>query len=262
MKIIVMIKQVPGSSQVEVDPATGVLKRDGVAGKMNPYDLFALEEALRLRAAYGGTVQALTMGPGQAGQVLREAVYIGADGGCLVSDRCFGGADVLATAYTLSQSVRALGGADLILCGKQTTDGDTAQVGPEMAEFLGIPHATNVLSIDQVGDGRIQATVNMDFSESVLSLPMPCLLTMEKDVNTPRLPSIKRHFELGEVEYPVHTLAGMEDREAKHYGLNGSATQVERIFPPEKNESKEMLEGTADQLSDSILSILDSRKFI
>ncbi len=262
MKIIVMIKQVPGTSQVEVDPATGVLKRDGVAGKMNPYDLFAVEEALRLRERYGGTVNVITMGPGQAGEVIREAVYIGADGGSLVSDRKFGGADVLATAYTLSQCIQAMGGADLILCGKQTTDGDTAQVGPETAEFLGIPHTTNVLSIDEVTADRVELTVNMDFCESVIAMPLPCLITMEKDVNTPRLPSIKRRFELGQVDYPVYSLADMKDTDPKHYGLNGSATQVERIFPPEKNTAKEIFEGSAAELSDKVLEILDSRKFI
>lgn len=262
MKIIVMIKQVPGSSQVEVDPATGVLKRDGVAGKMNPYDLFAVEEALRLRESFGGTVEVVTMGPPQAAEVIREAVFIGADSGCLVSDRKFGGADVLATAYTLSQSIRSMGGADIILCGKQTTDGDTAQVGPEVAEFLGIPHATNVLRIEGVSDGKVRVLMNMDFCESEISMPCPCLITMEKDVNTPRLPSVKRRFDLGEVDYATYGLADMKDTDPKHYGLNGSATQVERIFPPEKNTSKEMFEGTSDQLSDAILQVLDVRKFI
>ena len=144
MEILVCIKQVPGTTAVEVDEETGVLKRDGVEAKMNPFDLFAIEQALLLREKYGGKVDVITMGPGQAEAVLREAVWMGADRGILISDRSFAGSDVAATSYALSQGVRKAGTYDLILCGKQTTDGDTAQVGPEMAEFLGIEHIANV----------------------------------------------------------------------------------------------------------------------
>ena len=144
MKILVCIKQVPGTSNVEVDEKTGVLKRDGVESKMNPFDLYAIEQALCLREEYGGKVDVITMGPPQAKSVLLEAVYMGADNGGLISDRKFAGADVVATSYTLSQGIRKMGEYDLILCGKQTTDGDTAQVGPETAEFLGMDHMANV----------------------------------------------------------------------------------------------------------------------
>ena len=136
MKILVCIKQVPGTSNVEVDPVTGVLKRDGIETKMNPYDLYALELALSLRQQKGGQVHVISMGPLQAKSVLAEAIYMGADAGYLVSDRQFAGADVLATSYTISQGIKKAGDYDLIICGKQTTDGDTAQVGPEIAEFL------------------------------------------------------------------------------------------------------------------------------
>ena len=147
MNIIVCIKQVPGTAQVEIDEKTGVLKRDGVASKMNPFDLFAIESAMRLKEKYGGRVTALTMGPPQAEKVLREAFMMGVDDAVLLSDRRFGGADVLATSYTISQGIRKIGSYDLILCGKQTTDGDTAQVGAELAEFLGIPHLANVTKL-------------------------------------------------------------------------------------------------------------------
>ena len=136
MNIIVCIKQVPGTAQVEIDPATGVLKRDGVESKMNPYDLYALETALRFKQSHGAEITAVTMGPPQAESVIREAFMMGADSGFILSDRRFGGADVLATSYTLAQGVRRIGDFDLIICGKQTTDGDTAQVGAELAEFL------------------------------------------------------------------------------------------------------------------------------
>ncbi len=141
MNIFVCIKQVPSTNKVQVDEKTGVLKRDGIASKMNPYDLYALETALRLKAEHGGTLTVGTMGPPQAQAVVKEAYMMGADEGYVFSDRRLGGADVLATSYTLSQAIQSVGDFDLILCGKQTTDGDTAQVGPAIAEHLGIPHA-------------------------------------------------------------------------------------------------------------------------
>ena len=165
MNIIVCIKQVPGTAQVEIDEKTGVLKRDGVASKMNPFDLFAIESAMRLKEQYGGRVTALTMGPPQAEKVLREAFMMGVDDAVLLSDRRFGGADVLATSYTISQGIRKIGSYDLILCGKQTTDGDTAQVGAELAEFLGIPHLANVTKLMELVEGKKQ---------NVASLPADC----------------------------------------------------------------------------------------
>ena len=148
MNILVCIKQVPGSTNVEVDPVTGVLKRDGIQSKMNPYDLYALEAALSLSESYGGKVDVITMGPPQAKEIIIEAIAMGAEGGAILSDRKFAGADVLATAYTISQGIKKMGEYDLIICGKQTTDGDTAQVGAEVAEFLNLPNVSNVLSID------------------------------------------------------------------------------------------------------------------
>lgn len=133
MEIIVCIKQVPGTSKVEVDPVTGVLKRDGVDSKMNPYDLYALETAFQIKEQKGGTIKVISMGPPQATEIIKEAYMMGADEGALITDRKFAGADVLATSYTISQGIKKLGSFDLILCGKQTTDGDTAQVGPELA---------------------------------------------------------------------------------------------------------------------------------
>jgi electron transfer flavoprotein beta subunit len=153
--ILVCIKQVPETSKVEVDPVTGVLKRSGVDSKMNPYDLYALETALRITEMVGGNITVISMGPPQAEEIIKEAYMMGADEGVLLSDRKFAGADVLATAYTLSQGVRKLENIDLILCGKQTIDGDTAQVGPEMAEYLGMPHIANVIKIEAVKDNAL-----------------------------------------------------------------------------------------------------------
>ena len=191
MNVLVCIKQVPGSSQVEVDPVTGVLRRDGVASKMNPYDLYGIELALSLTETYGGEVQTVTMGPPQAKSVIVESICMGAKCGTVLSDRKFAGADVLATAYTLSQGIRRAGEFDLIVCGKQTTDGDTAQVGAEVAEYLGIPNVSNVLSGDAIEDGKAFLTVALDDKLVKQSITLPCLISVDGDINSPRLPSYK-----------------------------------------------------------------------
>ncbi|MGN1046990.1 MAG: electron transfer flavoprotein subunit beta/FixA family protein [Eubacteriales bacterium] len=274
MKIAVLIKQVPGTTNVEIDPVTGTLKRDGIAGKMNPYDLFALETALSLKKELQDTtVTALTMGPNQASVVVREAIYMGCDNGYVISDRRFAGADVLATSRTLSGALKKAAselGADsfdIILCGKQTTDGDTAQVGPECAERLGIPHVANVLEVKKLTDKEICVCADMGAYEQTLTLPLPALLTVEKDVNTPRLPSIKRKYELeaeGKSDSLISfiSLDDFEDNDPKKYGLNGSPTQVERIFPPKASSERETFTGSADELSEILLGQLEKMKLI
>jgi len=262
MKIIVCIKQVPGTTAVEVDEKSGVLKRDGVESKMNPYDLYAIEQALLLKEQYGGTVDVISMGPGQARAVLKEAIYMGADRAFLVSDRRFGGADVVATSYTLSQGIEKAGNYDLIICGKQTTDGDTAQVGPEMAEFMGIEHVANVLNVLEKREDSLLIRENQENNTRVLRVPLPCLLTIEKEANTPRLPSFRRKLERKNDEVTVFTLDDFKDQNPAHYGLNGSATQVERVFPPEKNVDKQMIKGTAAETADALFEILQEKKFL
>lgn len=297
MHIIVCIKQVPSTSNVEVDPVTGVLKRAGTKGKMNPYDLFALEQAFLLKEQYGGSVTVLSMGPAQAKEVLYEAMYMGADSAVLASDRRFAGADVLATGYTLAQCVRKIGAYDLIICGKQTTDGDTAQVGPEMAELLGIPHACNVLSVEWESDsacsdsacsdgtssdiarvhgadtenpcsgdasrhGAFTLKVNMDNSIYTVQTRTPCLITMDKDMNTPRLPSYLRRRKVGNVPISVWSMDDLSDRDESHYGLTGSPTQVERIFPPEANRDRECFAGSGEEVADRLYSLLREKKRI
>ena len=163
MDILVCIKQVPASNKVEVDPVTGVLLRNGADSKMNPYDLYALETALKIREEVGGTISVISMGPPQAMTVIREAFAMGVDRGALLSDRRFGGADVLATSYTIAQGIKKMGDFDLILCGKQTTDGDTAQVGSEVSEWLNIPSVSNVKKISKVESDAI--TIEMDLPE-------------------------------------------------------------------------------------------------
>ncbi|MBP2655817.1 MAG: electron transfer flavoprotein subunit beta [Firmicutes bacterium] len=261
MDILVCIKQVPETSKVEVDPVTGVLKRDGVDSKMNPYDLYALETALRIREKVGGTVKVISMGPPQASEVIKEAYMMGADEGVLLSDRKFAGADVLATSYTISQGVRQMGNIDLILCGKQTTDGDTAQVGPEMAEYLGMPHIANVIKIEAIKASSMVVEMDMPNTIELAEIKFPCLLTVEKDIYQPRLPSYKKKLETKDREVKVLSFKDFEDQNEKRYGLNGSPTQVERIFPPAVNTDKEIWNGSGAELAERLTAKLKELKF-
>lgn len=262
MKILVCVKQVPGSNNVEVDPVTGVLKRNGIQSKINPYDLYGIETALTLAEKHGGSVESITMGPPQAKAVIEETVCMGAKCGTVLSDRKFAGADVLATAYTLSAGIKKSGEYDLIICGKQTTDGDTAQVGAEVAEYLGLPNLSNVLSVDDVKDGKLYVTANLDNKIVKMSVTMPCLISVDGDINTPRLPSYRIKKELKEDDVKFLSFADFEDQNPDHYGLTGSATQVEKIFPPEKNEQKFNVVGNADSQSEEIFGLLKSKKLI
>ncbi|AUN14945.1 electron transfer flavoprotein subunit alpha [[Clostridium] sordellii] len=260
MEILVCIKQVPGTSEVEVDEKTGVLKRDGVDSKMNPYDLYALETALKIKEENGAKVKVLSMGPPQAKQIIQEAFMMGADEGALVSDRKFAGADVLATSYTISQGIRKFGDTDLIICGKQTTDGDTAQVGPEIAEFLNIPHVTNVTKLIETKEKSIVVEVDMPNTREICEVEFPCLITVEKEIFQPRLPSFRLKLETKDKEIPMISLKDFEDKDEKHYGLNGSPTQVLKIFPPTSDIEKEVWSG--EEISSKLLNKIKDLKLI
>lgn len=262
MDILVCIKQVPESNKVDVDPVTGVLKRDGADSKMNPYDLYALETALRIKEKLGANITVITMGPNQAIEIIKEAYSMGADRGVIVSDRKFAGADVLATAYTLSQGAKKAGDFDLIICGKQTTDGDTAQVGPEMSEYLNIPSIANVIEIVDVNNSDV--TVKMDMADTVeiAKIKYPCLLCVDKDIYVPRLPSYVKKKATKDREVTVITFNDLDDKDEKKYGLNGSPTQVRRIFPPKVNDEREMWSAGSDELAEHIAKKLAEFKFI
>lgn len=239
MNILVCIKQVPGTSKVEVDPVTGVLKRDGVDSKMNPYDLYALETALRIRDKVGGNVKVISMGPLQALEVIKEAYMMGADEGVLLSDRKFGGADVLATAYTISQGVKQMGNVDLILCGKQTTDGDTAQVGPEIAEHLGIPQITYVEKVS-VEEDSLKVQRAWEDGYEVVSVKTPVLLTAIKELNSPRYMHMANIFEAVKKEIKIWS-ANDIDVDKSLLGLAGSPTKVKRSSTKEPKGQGEIV---------------------
>lgn len=261
MEIVVCIKQVPGTTEVEVDEKTGVLKRDGIDSKMNPYDLYAIETAVKIKENNGAKVSAISMGPPQAASIIKEAYMMGVDDGALLTDRKFAGADVLATAYTLAQGVKKVSKADLVICGKMTTDGDTAQVGPEMAEFLNIPHVANVLEIIEVKEKSIVVKMDMPNTVEIAEVEYPCLITVEKDIFQPRLPSFKLKLETVDKNIPFISLNDFEDKDENKYGLNGSPTQVKRIFPPEGNNDNEVWEGNSEELTNQLFNKLKELKF-
>lgn len=263
MNIVVCIKQVPGSTQVNIDPLTGVLIRDGKNVKMNPYDLYALETAFVLKDRFAkATIEAITMGPPSAKAVLQEALHMGADKATLVSDRRFAGADCLATAYTLSQLITQIEGTDIIICGKQTTDGDTAQVGPEIAEFLGIPHVAYVTEIVEINESFMVLKSSDDDHDEIVKVSYPLLMTVDKAALVPRLPSYRRKVAMKDVTIREMSLRDFADQNPDHYGLNGSPTQVEEIFPPQKSMDAHHITGDKKTLADALTDLLKTEKFI
>ncbi len=262
MRIIVCIKQVPGTNNVLLDPETGTMLRSSAKGKLNPFDLFAIEQALALRACFGGSVTALAMGPAQAESSLREALYMGADEAYLLCDRALIGSDVLATSHALSQAILRIGMPDLILCGKQTTDGDTAQVGPEIAEMLGIAHVANVTQIEAHSGGALHVTAALEGCDCQYRLETPFLACMEKDANTPRLPSYRRKKEMEAQSVQLLSLSDLMDTDPAHYGMQGSPTRVVRVFAPERKETRRFLEGSAQAMAEAMLGILKEEKIV
>ncbi|NMB47152.1 MAG: electron transfer flavoprotein subunit beta/FixA family protein [Firmicutes bacterium] len=246
MHIVVCIKQVPDPSQARIDRDTGLVIREGVDKITNPFDLYALEEALRLRESEGGQVTALSMGPPAAAEALRDAIAMGVDNGVLLSDRQFAGADTLATSYTLAQAIGKLDDVKLIICGKQAADGDTAQVGPGLAANLEIPHVTQVRKIDQITPDLLVVERLTDTGYEVVEVGLPAVITVVKEINEPRLPGLRGMMRAKKAEIPVW---GPEDIEAQEerIGLKGSPTQVWRTFEPERHRQGDMLTGTASE---------------
>jgi len=246
MKIIVCVKQVPDAKDVRLDPVTNTLAREGVASIMNPYDHHALEAAVALKESCGGEVVVLSMGPPQAEEVLRLALSCGADKAVLVSDRSFAGADTWATSYTLSRAVEKIGDYDLIICGKQAIDGDTAQVGPGLAMRLGIPYATCIQKIRSADDSAIVVERMMDEGYDVLQSGYPVLFTVVKDINHPRVPSLKGKMKAKKAEITRFSAADI-DADPACIGLSGSPTQVVKVFPPEPRGDRAIFSGTVDE---------------
>lgn len=233
MEIVVCVKQVPDTTEVKIDPVTNTLIRQGVPSIVNPFDKNAVEAALQLKEKHGGKVTVLSMGPPQASDALKECLAMGADQAILVSDRAFGGADTLATSYTLAAALRKIGNYDVIFCGKQAIDGDTAQVGPELAEHLGIPQVTYVNKIEVDGDTARLERENED-GYAVVEVKLPVMLTIIKSLNfEPRYPTVKGTMRANRAKIEVWTAADLGVNEQR-IGLKGSPTQVRKIFTPKQ----------------------------
>lgn len=255
MKIVVCVKQVPDAKDVRLDPKTNTLAREGVESIMNPYDQHALEEAVRLKEQLGGEVTVITMGPPQAEDILRLAISCGADEAVLVSDRAFAGADTWATAYTLGKAIKKLGEFDLILCGKQAIDGDTAQVGPGLAMRMDVPYLTCIQKIQTADTEKLVAERMMDDGHDVVEVCYPALLTVVKDINEPRVPSLKGKMKAKKAQI---TKLSAEDigAESNCIGLPGSPTQVVKVFPPQPRGERAVFSGTLDEQIDQLVDKL------
>ncbi len=248
MNVIVCVKQVPGTTEVKMNKETNTIIREGVEAIINPFDTYAVEEALRIRERTGGgTVTVISMGIPSVADLLKETIGLGADETVLLSDRAFAGADTLATAYALSMGINKIGNYGLIICGKQATDGDTAQVGPSLAEKLGVPHTTYVRKIEEIREGYIRCQRMTDDGYEVIEMPLPAVITVVKEINEPRLPSLKSMMRAKKAVVPVWTADDIgADKEL--CGLKGSPTQVVETFVPVHEVHSEMIEGEpADQ---------------
>jgi electron transfer flavoprotein beta subunit len=231
MKTVVCIKQVPATHDVKIDPLTKRLIREGVEAVINPFDVYALEQAVLLRERLGGEVIALSMGPPSATAALREAIAGGADGGILLSDRAFAGSDTWATSYALAMAISRIGGVDLVLCGKQAIDGDTAQVGPGIAAHLNWPQATYAAAMPQASAGEIAVRRMHEDGYDVVSLKLPAVVTVVKEINTPRVPTLRSRLASRKALVPVWSAADV-GAEPSLIGLDGSPTRVVRTSPP------------------------------
>jgi electron transfer flavoprotein beta subunit len=250
--IFVLVKQVPDTNEIKIDQQTGTLIRQGIPSIMNPDDKHGLEEALRIKDKTGAKVTVLTMGPPQAEAVLIEALGMGADKAVLVTDRAFAGADTLATSYTLTSALKKLGDFDLICAGREAIDGDTAQVGPQIAEQLNIPQVTYVKKVDVNGKTlTVQRALEDGYYD--VKVDLPCLLTVIKDLNTPRYPHIGQVFDAfngeGGKELIVWGVKDLDVDEAR-LGLKGSPTKVKKSFSPTITRAGEIL-GNGD-LNDAV----------
>ena len=255
MRIDVCVKQVPASNETRLDPVTHTIIRDGSGSVLNPFDAYAVEEALRIRERFGGTVKAFSMGIPAASAMLRRVLALGVDDALLLTDRAFAGSDTLATARVLAAAFTADGLPDLILCGRMATDGDTAQVGPMLAECLGIPHISDVAAIEEISEGAAVVRRLTDYGYVRLRVRLPALLTVLKEINNPRLPSLTGILLAEEREIPSadHETIGLDPART---GLGGSATRVVSSVRPVLEKKSELLSGTPEQQAEALLARL------
>lgn len=259
MHVVVCIKQVPDAKNVRIDPETCTLVREGVESIVNPHDWYAVEAALRFRDEYGGKVTALTMGPPQAEEALRETVALGVDEAVLLSDRAFAGADTWATSLTLARAVEKLGPVDLVICGKQAIDGDTAQVGPGLAAHLDQPYTTYARRLELQDGGQLRAERVTDFGYEVVQMSLPAVVTVVREIGDPRMPGLKHKMRARKLEIPVLGAADL-NLDPEEVGLQGSFTQVVRVFSPPPRCDREMISGEVEEQVEKLIQLLKEAK--
>ncbi len=255
MRIIVCIKQVPGTNEVKIDPDTNTIIRENVPAIINPFDTYAIEEAVRIKERAGAEVYGLSMGIPAAAEMLKEAISLRIDKGILMTDRKFAGADTLATSYALSKGIEKIGEFDLIICGKQATDGDTAQVGPSLAGALGIAYATDISKIVEIKPDKMHCLKITDDGYEEIEIKLPALITVVKEINMPGLPSIKSMKAATNSKIEILTFEDINADENR-LGLKGSPTQVRKTFVPVHEANNEMIEGTLDEKAGKLSEIL------
>jgi electron transfer flavoprotein beta subunit len=255
MNVVVCLKQVPGTTEVKIDPQTNSLIRQGIENIINPFDTYALEEGVRLKERHGGKVTVLSMGPPQAEAALREAVSLGTDEAVLLTDRAFAVADTWATANTLSKAIQKLGKYDLIICGRQTIDGDTGQVGPELAEMLDVPFIAYVSKIEEIKDNYLRVIRAVEEGHEVIETTLPAVITVAKEINVPRLPSLRGIMKSKNTAVTTWTNTELKI-DPNTVGLAGSSTQVIKIFFPQRVHQAEILSGNLEQQVETLVDRL------
>ncbi|MDD5120011.1 MAG: electron transfer flavoprotein subunit beta/FixA family protein [Candidatus Omnitrophica bacterium] len=255
MNIIVCIKQVPETTEVRINPETNTLIREGVKSIINPFDMYAIEEAVRLKERFGGKVSVVTMGPPQADGALREAISMGADEGYLVCDRAFAGSDTWATSYTLAGAIKKIGAFDLVICGKQASDGDTAQVGPGISTHLDIPQVTYVKKVEEATDKYMRVERMLEEGYEIIETPLPTLLTVVKEINEPRIPSLKGLMRAKSAKITTFTQKEL-NLDPQQIGLCGSPTQVVKIFTPAPRCGGQMLTGEIPDIAKKLADLI------
>lgn len=271
MNIVVPVKQVPDSNKVKMDPESGTMIRDGVESVVNPLDLYAIQLAVDLREQHGGTVTALSMGPPKAERAIREAISMGCDDGILLSDRKFGGSDTWATSYTIAETIKSLDDVDLVVFGERATDGDTGQVGPCTAAWMGIPLATYVSGIDRItaasgkGAGSIELERLIEGGYQQLRLPLPSVITVVKDIARPMLPTLSGKKRARRAEIPLYTAETLPF-ESANLGLKGSPTRVVKIRTPKVAREDRVVQatndGAVDQAVDELIAFLEEKELV
>ena len=257
MNIIVCIKQVPETTEVRINPETNTLMREGVKSIINPFDMYAIEEGVRLKERFGGKVTVITMGPPQADAALREAISMGADEGFLVCDRAFAGSDTWATSYTLAGAIKKAGAFDIIICGKQASDGDTAQVGPGISTHLNIPQVTYVKKVEEATEKNMRLERMLEEGYEIIETSLPVLLTVVKEINEPRIPSLKGLMRAKSAKITMLTQKEL-DLDPQQIGLCGSPTQVVKIFTPPHRQGGQVLKGEIPDIATQLVELLRS----